>query len=210
MIENKEILVEEPHSVHPGFGMSGHKSGNLNDLFADTMPRLFRAAKSILRNHHDSEDALQDGLLSALRHLDEFRGDSEFSTWLYAIIRNAARFEMRKQRSRRTISMDDQDPAEGTESLKLELRIDSTSNPEREYAQVELSFLMAQTLQDLPASYQSIIRLCDFEGLSGKEAAERLGLSVSALKSQHHRARHAIRESMGPHFVRKTGTCLKD
>lgn len=204
MIENKEILLERGQMIRPSLAMMCDEPGILNDLFADTMPRLFRAAKSILRNHHDSEDALQDGLLSALRHLDQFRGESEFSTWLYAIIRNAARFEMRKQNTRRTVSIDDQNREDGTEGLKIELKIDSASNPEREYAQVEISFLMAQTLQELPASYQSIIRLCDFEGLSGKEAAERLGLSVSALKSQHHRARQAIRESMGPHFARKT------
>jgi DNA-directed RNA polymerase specialized sigma24 family protein len=55
----------------------------------------------------------------------------------------------------------------------------------------------------LPANYRAIIRLCDFEGFSGKEAAQRLGLTVSALKAQHHRARLAIRESMGGHVARK-------
>ena len=176
----------------------------MNELLADCIPRLFRAAECILRNHHDSEDALQDGLLSALRHLDQFRGDSEFSTWLHAIVRNAALLQMRKHRSHRTISIDDEDSADWTDTPVLDRKLHSISNPEREYAQVELSFLLRQELKNLPASYQSIILLCDLEGLSGKEAARRLGLSVSALKAQHHRARQAIRESMGSRFARKT------
>jgi RNA polymerase sigma-70 factor (ECF subfamily) len=84
-----------------------------------------------------------------------------------------------------------------------EIPADPRPDPERGCAQAELSCQFTQMLEGLPANYRAIIRLCDFEGFSGKEAARRLGLTVSALKAQHHRARLAIRESMGSYSAGK-------
>lgn len=169
------------------------------------MPRLFRVADSVLHNCHDSEDAIQDGLLSALRHIDQFKGNSQFSTWLCSIIRNSSLAKLRKLRAHPTLSVDDHSSEDDAELGGPEILIDSGPDPERAFEQTELSCLFAETMKDLPASYRAIIRLCDFEGFSGKEAAQRLGLSVSALKAQHHRARLAIRESMSIHVARKGG-----
>ena len=176
--------------------------GTLNELFRDNVPRLFRVADCVLHNHHDSEDALQDGLLSALRHIDQFRGNSQFSTWLYSIIRNSALAKLRKQRAHSIVSMEDQVSEDDADMTALEGPADPRPDPERACAQAELSFQFARILECLPANYRAIIRLCDFEGFSGKEAAQRLGLSVSALKAQHHRARLAIRESMAAYVAR--------
>lgn len=152
---------------------SGDES--LNELFGNCMPRLFRVADCILHNCHDSEDALQDGLLSALRHIDQFKGNSRFSTWLFSIIRNSALGKLRSQRAHRTIPMEDQFLEDESESRRVEVPSDPGPDPERACAQAELSYQFAQTLESLPASYRAIIRLCDFEGFSGKEAAKRLG-----------------------------------
>jgi len=176
---------------------------DLNELFGNSMPRLFRVADCILHNYHDSEDALQDGLVSALRHIGQFKGNSQFSTWLFSIIRNSALAKLRKQRAHPCVSIDDQASEDDTDLSAPEMPADPRPDPERRCAQAELSSQFAQTLDGLPANYRAIIRLCDFEGFSGKEAAERLGLTVSALKAQHHRARLAIRESMGAHAARK-------
>jgi len=169
------------------------------------MSRLFRVADCVLHNSHDSEDALQDGLLSALRHIDQFKGNSQFSTWLFSIIRNSALAKLRRQRAHQILSIDDQTSEDDSELAASEVPADPGPDPERACAQAELSYLFARTLDGLPANYRAIIRLCDFEGFSGKEAAQRLGLTVSALKAQHHRARLAIRESMGAHVARKGG-----
>jgi RNA polymerase sigma-70 factor (ECF subfamily) len=178
------------------FWATNDSGDNLNELFVDSMPRLFRAADCILHNHHDSEDALQDGLLSALRHIDQFKGNSQFSTWLFSIIRNSALAKLRRQRAHPFISTDEHGLEDDAEFGASEIPVDPRPDPERGCAQAELSHQFAQMLEGLPANYRAIIRLCDFEGFSGKEAAQRLGLSVSALKAQHHRARLAIRESM--------------
>jgi RNA polymerase sigma-70 factor, ECF subfamily len=177
---------------------------SLNELFGNCMPRLFRSADCILHNYHDSEDALQDGLLSALRHLGQYKGNSQFSTWLFSIVRNSALAKLRRQRAHRFVSLDEEVSDDGAELGAADIPTDPGPDPERRCAQAELSYLFARTLEGLPANYRAIIRLCDFEGFSGKEAAQRLGLTVSALKAQHHRARVAIRESLGSHAARKT------
>ena len=188
----------ELHSLMPRY-----EDGGLNELLGNSAPRLFRVADCVLHNYHDSEDALQDGLLSALRHLDQFKGNSQFSTWLFSIIRNSALAKLRKRRAHVMVSMDDQLSEEDADLGALEVPADSRPDPERACAQAELSYLFARTLECLPANYRAIIRLCDIEGFSGKEAAQRLGLTVSALKAQHHRARLAIRESMGAHMAKR-------
>lgn len=172
---------------------NGNREG-LNELFGECMPRLFRVADCVLHNHHDSEDALQDGLLSALRHIKQFRGHSQFPTWLHSIIRNSALGSLRRQRAHPMVSIDDQ--ACEDDFATPDAPVDPGPDPERWSAQAELSFKFARTLEGLPENYREIIRLCDFEGFSGREAARQLGLTVSALKAQHHRARRAIRKSI--------------
>ena len=168
----------------------------LNDLFGACIPRLLRVADCVLHNRHDSEDALQDGLVSALRHIDQFEGNSQFSTWLYSIVRNSALAKLRQQRAHSMVSIDDESSDDSLESSMVEMPADPGPDPERACEQSEVSRLFARTLDSLPANYRAVIRLCDLEGFSGKEAAQRLGLSVSALKAQHHRARQAIRRSI--------------
>jgi RNA polymerase sigma-70 factor (ECF subfamily) len=178
---------------------------SLDELFGDCMPRLFRVADCVLHNCHDSEDALQDGLLSALRHIHQFKGNSQFSTWLFSIIRNSALAKLRKRRAHVFISADEQALGEDAELAVPEVLADPGPDPERACGQAELSYLFSRALEQLPPNYRAIIRLCDFEGYSGREAARRLGLTVSALKAQHHRARQAIRQSLGAHFSRRDG-----
>ena len=204
MIDQLDCHVENGQSEPVCLPTSGGGE-SLNELFGNCMPRLFRVADCVLHNCHDSEDALQDGLLSALRHIGQFKGNAQFSTWLFSIVRNSALAKLRRQRAHPIVSIDEQ-ASEGDIDLGWSgIAAHPGPDPERACAQAELSSQFARTLEDLPANYRAIIRLCDFEGFSGKEAAQRLGLSVSALKAQHHRARQAIRESMGARIARKGG-----
>jgi len=199
-MERMVSFVEEGQHKQPC--LDGEDGKNLDELLEKNMPRLFRLADCILHNRYDSEDALQDGLLSAIVHIDQFKGNAQFSSWLYSIVRNSALTKLRRQKAHPSTSFDEQ-PAEGDfEILKMEVLGDSDPDPERACEQSELTERFARTLDCLPAHYRAIILLCDFEGFTGKEAAKRLGLTVSALKSQRNRARSAIRESMGAYFAR--------
>lgn len=193
--QNSGSHEENPPAAPFVIGL-GEGSNGLDDAFGTCMPRLLRVADCILHNHHDSEDALQDSLLSALRHLGQFQGNSQFSTWLYSIVRNAALAKLRRQRVHPVLSLDERGPEDEPEIGALEFLSDPHPDPEMMCSQSELRSKFARVLEKLPANYQAIIRLCDFEGFSGKEAARTLGLTVSALKAQHHRARLAIREHL--------------
>src|SRR5579859_4252018 len=125
-------------------------------LFASHIPRLRRAAEWMLPNPHESEDALQDGLLLAYRKLNQFQGRAKFSTWLYTIVINAARTKLRRQRSKPTTSIDQE--ASGADGACIaQLLVDPRPNPEEEYIAGERSRMLAQMLNDLSTTSRRVI-----------------------------------------------------
>ncbi|HEY6290594.1 MAG TPA: sigma-70 family RNA polymerase sigma factor [Terriglobia bacterium] len=174
----------------------------LDALFSRYARPLYQTALRVLGNPEDAEDALQDGLLSAVRNLTRFEGRSQFSTWLTRIVINAALMRLRSQRVRRTVSIEQEDPEQG--DLTLGSRIpDARPGPEESYARKERFEILERGLETLPPALQSAVWLRDVEGLSTTEAARTLGLSEGTLKSQLHRARGRlsllIRQGRGLH-----------
>ena len=164
----------------------------LNQLFAPCLPQLQRTAARLLDNSYDCEDAVQDSLLSALRHLDKFEGRAQFSTWMHAIVVNAAKSILRKQK-RHPLTFSLEDPLPEQENLCL---ADTLPHPqpgqETQYEQTERSRILATLLKDLPPTSRCVIWLCDIQGLCMKEAAQWLGLTISAIKTRHLRANRLV------------------
>lgn len=166
----------------------------LGRLFTSNMPQLYRIALRILGTPQDAEDALQDGFLSAIRHLGEFEFRSRFSTWLTRIVINAALMRLRRS-GREALTSIDQSLEHGGGSLSDTLH-DPQPNPEEAYVREERLQLIARKIRGLPAGYRSILWLRDLEGMSTREAAEILGIQTATVKSQLHRARQRLeRES---------------
>jgi RNA polymerase sigma-70 factor (ECF subfamily) len=164
-------------------------------LFASNMRQLRRAAAWMFPNSDEVEDAVQDGLLLAYRNLNQFQGRAQFSTWLHKIVINASLGRLRRQRSRPTTSIDQEASSEETSCI-ADMLIDPRPNPEQKYIKDERSRILAEMLEDLPTTSRMVIQLMDIEGLSGREAAQKLGISSSALKARHHRARQLILQKM--------------
>ena len=164
----------------------------LEGLLTSCMPQLVRTARQIVRNPQDSDDVLQDSLLSAFRHLDQFEGRGQFTTWMYSIIRNAARTHYRKNTLHPMCSLDCNDSEEA--SSFVELSVDPNPNAEEAYAKKERSQILQARVGELRPSYRSAIRLCDIYGIDYMQAAAMLGTSVSALKTCLHRARRSLRK----------------
>lgn len=162
----------------------------LDELFASCMPKLARTARQMMRNAQDSEDVLQEGLLSAFQKLHQFQGRSKFSTWLHSIIKNAARMHMRRTSSYQIHSLEQVTSEQG--SLSLESSSDRKPDTEERYAENERSRILRNALTQLPPSYQSVIQLCDIQGMGGGDAAARLGMTRSSLKTCLHRARRLV------------------
>jgi len=173
--------------------MAGDRSA-VDLLFASHLPQLRRAATWVLQNPYDSEDAVQDGLLLAYRNLNQFQGRAKFSTWLHAIVVNAARTKLRRRRANPTTSLQ-QEPTVGENSVNMEeLLVDPRPNPEQEYMAEERSQILTRAIEDMPTKFRTVIHLMDIEGYPGKQSAEKLGISLSALKARHFRARRSILE----------------
>ncbi|MGD9049119.1 MAG: RNA polymerase sigma factor [Anaerolineae bacterium] len=75
-------------------------------LFRDHEARLYRLAVTVLRNEHDAEDVLQDAYIRIFERIKSFRGNSAFETWMTAILVNACRDRLRRQKVRRALPLD--------------------------------------------------------------------------------------------------------
>jgi RNA polymerase sigma-70 factor (ECF subfamily) len=158
--------------------------------------RVFRVALAVLGNVEDAEDAMQDTFVKAFRHLDQFRRESRFTTWLTRIAVNEA---LQKRQARKvSVSLDESSDV-GSKSLPGRFE-PWTSNPEKLYGKQEIRQLVEGAIQALPPIYRETLVLRDIEGMSAEEAAEALGVTVPALKSRLLRARLILRESLSTHF----------
>jgi RNA polymerase sigma-70 factor (ECF subfamily) len=165
--------------------------------------QIFRVAQHITQNREDAEDIVQDVFLKAYEKLDQFQGNSKFSTWLVRIAVNESLMRLRKRKTSRTVSMDeDVQTEEGAIPRDF---ADWSPNPEQIYGQSELGDILRKTIQGLPPGFRTVFTLRDIENLSTEETAEALGLSVPAVKSRLLRARLQLRERLSRYLKQPEG-----
>jgi len=163
--------------------------------------KIYRLAKNITRNDEDAEDVLQDAFLKAYTHLDNFKGDSKFYTWIVRIAVNEALMRLRKRKTDRSVPLDE--PVElGEETVQREIAV-WEDNPEQQYSQEEWRRILDEAVESLKSDFRTVFVLRDIEELSTEETAETLGISVPAVKSRLLRARLALRETLTRQFKRK-------
>lgn len=160
--------------------------------------KLLRLAEHITRNREDSQDAVQEAFLKAFQHLDGFREDSQFSTWLFRITVNQALMKLRKQRTTKEVSLDEDFQADG-DMLPREVE-DWAPNPEELYQTSELRDILIRSLEGLRPILGIVFFLRDIEGLSEDQTAEVLDVSPSAVKARLWRARLQLRELLSEYF----------
>lgn len=164
---------------------------------------VFRIAQHITQNREDAEDVVQDAFLKAFENLEQFQEQSKFYTWLVRIAVNEALMKLRRRRTGRTVSLDEDIKTE-EDSIPREVA-DWAPNPEQMYNQGELREILARTIQGLPPSFRTVFVLRDVEGLSTEETAEALELSIPAIKSRLLRARLQLRERLNRYFKAPKG-----
>ena len=163
--------------------------------------RLLRIAQSVTHNREDSQDAVQEAFLKAYQNLAYFREHSQFSTWLIRITVNQALMKLRKQRTVREVSLDEDFQGEG-DMLPVEVT-DWAPNPEQLYWASELRHILTQTLEALRPPLRAVFVLRDIECLSIEQTAVVLGLSQAAVKARLWRARLLLREGLNKYFRKK-------
>jgi RNA polymerase sigma factor (sigma-70 family) len=158
------------------------------DAFSRYLPLLHRTAYRYLGNAADAEDAVQDALLSAYRHLDQFRGQAQMSTWLVAIVSNCARMQLRRRPRQIHISLNEQFGDEHGYTVSERL-VHCGPSPEEEYRKAELHERIMQFSEKLSPTLRRAFQLRDVDGLTTSEAAHILGVVDGTVKAQVARAR---------------------
>ncbi len=163
--------------------------------------KIFRLAQHVTQNREDAEDVLQETFMKAYEHLDQFKGDSKFYTWIVRIAVNQALMKLRRRKTDKSVSLDETIDT-GEDTLVREIAA-WDEDPEQRFSREELGSILDSTIQSLEPPYRSVFVLRDIDELSTEETAEALGLSVPAVKSRLLRARLQLRDKLTRYFKRK-------
>jgi RNA polymerase sigma-70 factor (ECF subfamily) len=160
--------------------------------------RLYRVARSIVRDDSAAEDVLQESYLRAFSALAEFRGGSTLATWLTRIVLNQALQHLRR---RSEIPHSAIDPPQGQgEVIPFPLSGNPTVDPERAMAQRELCQLLERAIDELPEDFRTVLIARVIEEMSIEETAELLGLRPETVKTRLHRARRLLKTALAEHM----------
>lgn len=163
-------------------------------------------ATCYLRNRGDAEDEAQDAFSQAFKHLDQFKADAEFSTWLCRIVANQCLMVLRSRRRAHFVYIDE--PARGDRALPVELP-SSASDPEGELAYRQVMGVLQRELRRIPPLLRRVIELHDIQELPMMEVADQLGITLSAAKSRLVRGRKELRSRVFVHYPKTfTGDSL--
>jgi RNA polymerase sigma-70 factor (ECF subfamily) len=202
MPEESAAQVAAPEEPHPDLDLVARaKTGDtaaFEVLIRKYERQIFRTAQHITQNREDAEDITQDVFFKAFQKLEQFQGNSKFSTWLVRIAVNESLMRLRKRKTSKTVSMD-QDVQTEEGSIPRDFA-EWRPNPEQNYSQSELAEILRKTIAGLPPGFRTVFTLRDIENLSTEETAEALGLSVPAVKSRLLRARLQLRERLSRYF----------
>jgi RNA polymerase sigma-70 factor (ECF subfamily) len=159
--------------------------------------KVYRLTFKILRHEEDAGEALQDAFMSAYKGLKNFKSDSTFSTWLYRVATNAALMKYRKRRDGHISLEQSQSYDEDADRLEIP---DWSALPDEDLMTGELDEILAEGLSRLPDELREVFVMRDIEELSNSDVAERLQLTVPAVKSRLHRARLQLRDRLNRYF----------
>jgi RNA polymerase sigma-70 factor (ECF subfamily) len=156
-----------------------------DELVRRTYVDTYTLALRLTSHEEDARDVVQDAYLRAWKGLQRFRGDSQFSTWLYRITANAAFTHVQKRRRHRSAPLDEiEEPIELRPEASPELVAEARAGLDE----------VAEALKQLPDRLRQIVVLKDVYELSHEAIAHEAGISVAAAKVRLHRGRKRLRD----------------
>lgn len=176
----------------------------LEILFKRYQRRIFALALRYTRVREDAEDIVQQTFKKAFVYLNTFEGKSSFATWLTRIAINQALMLLRRGRSLREVSLDDSSSDNGTK-LRMEIA-DPSPDPETSYLQRERARNLSAAVEQLTPEMRAAFELRELLELSTRETAQRMGLSVAAVKARLFHGRKSLRERL-KRYGKSTWTC---
>jgi RNA polymerase sigma-70 factor (ECF subfamily) len=200
------MQMETQTTSDPCMDVSGHESAvlEMKEVLSLRLPSFYRCALRILGNAADAEDAVQEALLAAYRHIDQFRGQSKMTTWLSTIVRNCALMQLRKRPRQIHLSFDEQ-TGEEKKYFVWERLADMRPSPEQECRNFEISARLRRSAALLSPTLRRTFQLRVLMGFSVFETARILGLPQGTVKAQLVRARKNIARHIKPGLAPRSG-----
>ena len=155
--------------------------------------KAYGLASRLTRNPEDAEEVLQDVFVTVFRKIGGFEGKSSFSSWLYRVTVNAGLMRIRKRRQDHSVALEDVIPQIENSAL---LRSGDNQDAANLTARKELLLALSSAICKLPDEYRPVFVLRDVDGLTSREVAEILEISVPAVKSRLHRSRFMLRRRL--------------
>jgi RNA polymerase sigma-70 factor, ECF subfamily len=169
----------------------------MQQILSHRWASFYRCAFRLLGNAADAEDAVQEALLAAYRHIGQFRGQAQMTTWMTAIVRNCALMQLRKRPRQVHLSLDEPTGAEDQYFLWENLA-DTRPGPEEECGNLQLSVSLRKCAARLSPALRRTFQLRVLMGLSILETARILGIPPGTVKAQLARARKSIARHIKP------------
>ncbi|MCU1497522.1 MAG: putative polymerase ECF-subfamily sigma factor [Acidimicrobiales bacterium] len=186
------MLYDDPASATLDHLVEAARDGDhvaFEELVRRTHADTFALARRLVSDEEDARDVVQEAYLRAFRSIKKFRGDAQFSTWLYRITANCASTSLGRGRRHRHDELDEEvavpdlrpehDPVAAADAAMLRERLEAA-------------------IADLPPRLRAVVVLRDIYDLNHAEIAEELGITESAAKVRLHRARRKLRTQVFP------------
>jgi RNA polymerase sigma-70 factor (ECF subfamily) len=160
-----------------------------DELVRVTSKDTYTLAYRLVGNEEDARDVVQETYLRAYKGIGRFRGDAQFTTWLYRITANCANTHLAKRRRHRHEELTDSTPV---------IDRDAERDPQASVLASSLRDRLTVALDDLPPKLRAVVVLRDVYDLPHEAIANELGISETAAKVRLHRARRKLREAVFP------------
>jgi len=153
-------------------------------------PQLLRMARRLTNSNEDAEDVVQEALMKAFRALAKFRGESQMSSWLGAIVQNTAHEHLRSRRNRVFVSIEYLS-RQDNEVVEIDLP-DPGKNPEETCQSKQIESILREEVSKLGIVCRRAIEMCVLDESPQFAAANVLNLSVATMKSRVFRGKRLL------------------
>jgi RNA polymerase sigma-70 factor (ECF subfamily) len=210
-VELKQEIVSPPKSLASYcrsdeeliVAAQGGTTSAWEELLTRHWAMVYRTARRYVMTAEDAEDLVQETMLRAFLGIGTFRSEARFSSWLVAIVINAALSSKRKSKHFHWLYLDEIQESEARKQAWV--APDSRPNPEQKCLRRELSILLLRPLSKQDRKYRLILQVCDLDESSIEEAARIMGITRAAAKSRLFRARRRLSNGLRIYGATRTG-----
>ena len=169
---------------------------SFNELVQRFEKRIFNFAYRMSGNYDDASDVAQEVFIRVFNSINTFRGEANFTTWLYRIVTNVYLDERKKQKSHLLTSLEEHiDLDENSVTRQF---VDGKPTPDLVVEQMERDDLLKEAIQELPDYQRAMVLLYHTQGKSYEEISEIMDMPIGTVKSRLNRARLALKQKLIP------------